>query len=466
MKFNLQLKIAIGSVLMIIALAILSYQYYLTLEQLLDSHFRTESSLRISKNLEAMHLLLKDTETAQRDYVITGNDHYLSSYNQYQFQLENQIKTFEKTIHADSVEAEQAELFDNIKPILFNRIAEQKKIIDLKRNNEAHSLLNNIDSYIRRESLNHISDKIKFMESQEEKHLQKLTTKEADYSKNLIKLVPILAVILAILLLGGAVILILDVNDRQRLQNNLYRMNEELTSTVEALDVSNKELVSLNAGLESFSSTVSHDLRSPANQQSVLVDLFLMKDGNSVSDEGKLYLEKIKISANKMKLLISDLLNFSRLGKAELVKSEINFNEMVNEIIQRQQSLYKIMYKINIITLPIVKGDKGLLNQVWENLISNAFKYSSKVDSPEITINYESQKNEYVFWIEDNGDGFDMSKAQQMFKVFERMHRSDEFEGTGVGLSIVKKIIAKHGGKIWAIAEPKKGAVFSFTLPK
>jgi len=466
MKFNLQFKIAIGSVVMIIALAILSYQYYLTLEQLLDSHFRTESSLRISKNLEAMHLLLKDTEAAQRDYVITGNEHYLNSYNRYQTQLVNQIKTFEKTIHADSVEADQAELFDNIKPILFNRIEEQKKIIFSKRNNKDHPLLHNIDSYERIDSLNHISEKIKFMELQEEKHLQKLTTKEADYSKNIIKFVPILAVILAILLLAGAVVLILDVNDRQRLQNNLSKINEELTSAVEALDISNKELISLNTGLESFSATVSHDLRSPANQQSVLVELFLLKDGNSISDEGKFYLEKIKTSANKMKLLISDLLNFSRLGKAELVKSEIDFNEMVKEIILRHQVLYEIIYKINVTTLPIVRGDKGLLMQAWENLISNAFKYSSKVTAPEITINYESIKNEFIFGIKDNGVGFDMAHAQQMFKAFERMHRSEEFEGTGVGLSIVQKIIAKHGGKIWAIAEPKKGAMFNFTLPK
>ncbi|MDX2191601.1 MAG: ATP-binding protein [Bacteroidota bacterium] len=466
MKFNLQLKIAIGSVLMIITLAILSYQYYRTLEQLIVSHLRSESSLRISKNLEAMHLLLKDSETAHRDYLITGKENYLNPYYHTIFQLENLIKNFEKTIHADSVEIAQANMFDKVKPLLNQRINEQRRAIMLKRKNEVNILLDSIDSDLKREELNQISDIIKKMELDEERHLQQLTVEEAEFSKYLIKLVPILTIIFSLLIIGGAIVLILDVSERQKLQLDLALTNHKLRASIDALDASNKELVSINNSLESFSSTVSHDLRSPANQQAALIELLLLKEGPKISEEGKVYLQKIKISASRMKQLISDLLQFSRLGKKEITTTEVDLNEIVKEIVDHHKAQNSKLYKVTVSPLPIVKADKGLINQVWENLISNAFKYSSKVPTPEIIINYESQKNEFVFGIKDNGDGFDMSKATNLFKVFNRMHRSDEFEGTGVGLSIVQKIVEKHGGKIWAQSEPKKGARFYFTLPK
>ena len=167
-----------------------------------------------------------------------------------------------------------------------------------------------------------------------------------------------------------------------------------------------------------------------------------------------------------MGTLIDELLTFSRLGRKEVQKKEIDMNELTKSVLIELNKSITHIAKIKTGNLHKIKADDGLLKQVMFNLISNAVKYSSKKQNPLIEIFSEEKKDEVIFSIKDNGVGFDMKYYDKLFGVFQRLHKQNEFEGVGVGLAIVQRIIAKHGGKVWAEGKTDEGATFNFSLPK
>ncbi|MFA6007745.1 MAG: ATP-binding protein [Candidatus Shapirobacteria bacterium] len=217
--------------------------------------------------------------------------------------------------------------------------------------------------------------------------------------------------------------------------------------------------------LESFSYSVSHDLRAPLRVIDGYVQILLEDFSSKLDGEGKRVCGVISDSARKMGRLIDDLLAFSRSGKASMELSPIDMAAMARSVfseITTENLRNHIDFSLD--KMPPAMGDPSLIKQVWLNLIGNAIKFSSKKDRPVIAIRSERKGDEVIFSISDNGAGFDMKYAEKLFGVFQRMHSQDEFEGTGIGLAIVQRIIARHGGKIWASAEPGKGAAFYFTL--
>jgi len=199
--------------------------------------------------------------------------------------------------------------------------------------------------------------------------------------------------------------------------------------------------------------------------------MMLKEDFSNVLDaEGNRLLDTITSNARLMGTLIDDLLTFSRLGRKELVRYTVDMNTVVQTCINDLKNQTG-KYAITVHTLPACEADSSLIKQVWLNLIGNAIKYSSKKENPEIEIGAiepanQTEQDYFTYYIKDNGVGFDMKYQDKLFGVFQRLHRLDEFEGTGVGLALVKRIITRHGGDIWAEAEPNKGATFYFTLPK
>jgi light-regulated signal transduction histidine kinase (bacteriophytochrome) len=186
-----------------------------------------------------------------------------------------------------------------------------------------------------------------------------------------------------------------------------------------------------------------------------------------MSEAGKKHLNAIIGSAKKMSDLIDDLLSFSKTGRIELKKTTLNMNQVIEDsLVQFKPSTIdrKIEWKIS--ELPEVFGDYSLMRLVWNNLIDNAIKYTGTKEKAVIQIGFSDEKREIVFFIKDNGIGFDMKYADKLFGVFQRLHSSSQFEGTGVGLANIRRIIVRHGGRTWAEAKPNQGATFYYSVPK
>lgn len=246
-----------------------------------------------------------------------------------------------------------------------------------------------------------------------------------------------------------------DITQRKQAEQEVLVLNEELE----------KRVKERTEEIESFSYSVSHDLRAPLRAVNGYARI-LEEDYNDLFDaEGKRLLEEVQQNAKKMGVLIDDLLAFSRLGRKAIERSEINMTKLTEFAIKEvsQTSVHNARIKLN--TLHPVKADNALIQNVMINLISNAVKYSQKKEDPVIEISSKRGPNDITYSIKDNGVGFDMQYANKLFGVFQRLHTPDEFPGTGVGLAIVSRIITKHGGKIWAEGKVDKGATFYFMLP-
>lgn len=247
-----------------------------------------------------------------------------------------------------------------------------------------------------------------------------------------------------------------DITDVRLADERIRELNNELRSNVVQLESANKEM-------ESFSYSVSHDLRSPLRALNGFARIIEEEYLPSLDDEARRLLGNIRVNAQRMGTLIDDLLAFSRLGRKEVQRSKTDIRQMVDNIVQEMEKSQQHHANICINDLPSADVDHTLIQQVWINLISNAVKYSGKKEKPEIEIGADKINNETVYYVKDNGTGFDMKYSDKLFGVFQRLHSPKEFEGTGVGLAIVQRIVSKHGGSIWADAKVNEGATFYFT---
>ena len=227
-----------------------------------------------------------------------------------------------------------------------------------------------------------------------------------------------------------------------------------------------EEILFLNEELESFTYSVSHDLRAPLRSIHGYSQILIDDYGDKIDEEGKRVTQVIINNAKRMGQLIDDLLDFSRLSRKDLSFSHTNMNQVVNQAI-KELNVNLDDGKITIVINELIptKMDRSMILQVWINLISNAIKYAQQREEIKIEINSYIDKNEICYRISDNGTGFDMKYVDKLFNVFQRLHKIHEYHGTGVGLAIVKRIINKHGGKVWAEGQLNKGATFYFSLP-
>jgi len=247
----------------------------------------------------------------------------------------------------------------------------------------------------------------------------------------------------------------------------MEQMAAEIFQSSQRVQAANAQLEVANKELEAFSYTVSHDLRAPLRAVDGFTEIIMEDFGPQLPEEGRRLLRIVRASAQRMGQLVDDLLAFSRLGRQTLKTQAVNIESLVKASIDELKAhLEGRQIDITLGPLPPAEGDHSLLRQVWLNLISNAVKYTGRRERAQIEISSEGVGGEVVYRIRDNGTGFDMKYAHRLFGVFQRLHRAEDFEGTGVGLAIVQRIIQRHGGRIWVEAVPDRGATFFFTLAR
>ena len=245
------------------------------------------------------------------------------------------------------------------------------------------------------------------------------------------------------------------------------KIAETNTSLEKRVDERTSQLKIINEELEAFSYSISHDLRAPLRHIGGFAELLQKHESIQKEEKAKKHLDTIIASSQVMANLIDDLLSFSRMAREKMILASVDVHQMVLRIISESKATFPDRnLQFHIAPLPAIKADPSMLRQVWVNLISNAVKYTKDRNPALINISVTESPLEYIFSIQDNGAGFDMKYVGKLFGVFQRLHREDEFEGTGIGLANVRRIVHRHGGRSWAEGEPGKGATFYFSLPK
>jgi len=251
-----------------------------------------------------------------------------------------------------------------------------------------------------------------------------------------------------------------DITEQRQREQQIRALNEDLSNRSAELEASNKEL-------EAFAYSISHDLRAPLRHMVGYTELLQKNILSTLDEKSRRYMATILEAAKKMGTLIDDLLAFSRIGRAETRETAINIEQLVKEVlseVQQETDRRKIAWKLS--PLPEVYGDRSMLKLALVNLISNAVKFTRTRSRPEIEIGcVENKKNRTVMFVKDNGVGFDMKYVNKLFGVFQRLHPTEAFEGTGIGLATVQRIIHRHGGRVWAESAVDKGATFYLSVP-
>jgi light-regulated signal transduction histidine kinase (bacteriophytochrome) len=233
------------------------------------------------------------------------------------------------------------------------------------------------------------------------------------------------------------------------------------------LEASNRELASVNRELETFSYSVSHDLRAPLRAIDGFAELLVHDHASTLDPEGQRLLRVIRDNTDRMGALIDNLLRFSQLNRKPLEEGSVDMTALAQSVVEdvrRADGGQGV--EVVIQPLPAARADQALLRQVLTNLVGNAFKFTRKQPHPRIEVGGCTEPREVTYYVRDNGAGFDMRYAAKLFGVFQRLHRVDEFDGTGVGLALVQRIVHRHGGRVWAEGEVDRGATFHFTLPR
>lgn len=436
MKFYLEKRVLVGFFLAFSILVGLAYFLYVnniraskTADMVAHTNevlFHLEQSQSAAFQLEA--LLLK--------YVISGDSSFLRLYQQ---ELASGAKHVVRARELTVDNAEQQTLIDSLRAVGRKKVQYNQRIIKARQESmvAARVLIPSDENGKLQNGITEIIDKMQDLES----HLLKERVEEnKKYQQRFYTSFGILLLTIGVVLALVFLAINGSLNARTQAEERTKQLNQEL---------------------EAFTYSVSHDLRAPLRSVDGYAKVLFEDYGARLDEEGHRVISVIMNNARKMGNLIDDLLEFSRIGRKEITRMAIDMNALVQDVVRTETG--RAVFSID--ELPSVRGDQNLMRQVWVNLISNAVKYSSKHEHPSIAVSSYLNDGHVVFSVKDNGVGFDMQYVHKLFGVFQRLHHTKEFEGTGVGLALVQRIVQKHGGNVWAEGMPDKGATFYFSLP-
>ncbi|MDH4186063.1 MAG: ATP-binding protein [Nitrospira sp.] len=449
-RSSIEKRVLIGFGLVFAGIVVISAISYRNTANLIENSRLDSKSHQLVQLLNSMREALETTEQEHRRYLVTGEESYLKTYRMTVEHTPEYIQYLNKLMIRRP--EQQARIVKLEQLIALQLKAEEAAIV--KREEYGYdAVLDLALSGAAKTELAQIHVVITELEAAEKEALRARVGQSAESTKSTIGLLGLGALLQLVLLASVYFLIHHDVAERRRIA-------AELESRGALLQAANKEL-------EAFSYSVSHDLRAPLRHIDGYAVLLTKAAGESLNDKARRYLQTISDSAKQMGQLIDDLLVFSRMGRQDMLFTTVNLDQLVKTVLHDLRLDLQgraISWTIN--PLPNVLGDPAMLRQVLMNLISNALKFTSTRAEAKIEIGMtKNSPGEVEIFVRDNGVGFDMQYVNKLFGVFQRLHRNDEFEGTGIGLANVRRIIHRHGGRTWAEGTLDQGATIYFSLP-
>ncbi len=433
----------------IVLLVSLGIYAYLRIGKVIASATHLTRASRVVTNAEQLMVRLTAAQTGVRGYVITADESQLEPFHRAEERMSVHFQVLKEATRGNPVQSERV---DQLVQEVDRVMAFADRMVSLRRDEgfeHAKALVMTGEGPAMMEMVRQRTADIQAYEREAFREQNTITAED---------LFRFRMALLALLIAAIAIIVYL-----------FYRINRHLESRtkVEAeLRRASEEITALNKELEGYTYSVSHDLRAPLRSIAGYAQVLREDYADRLDDEGNRVIDVVIRNAHQMGQLIDDLLHFSRVGRKELFKSTCNMDEMVRSVLEELGvEPESPQLQLRVEPLPAAMADAGMIKQVWANLLSNALKYSSKREVAKIEVGCRREAGFLCYFVKDNGVGFNMTYRDKLFGVFQRLHKASEFPGTGVGLALVKRIITRHGGKIWAEAQLNAGATFYFTLP-
>ena len=449
-KWSIENRVLAGFVLVLAILLGIGVVAYKNTVLSVQHSERDRKGRELLKYLELTLQSVEDADWGYRRFLVTGEQSYLTAFGKSQEQTPTYLKLMHDLfLNSPTIQAQLSLLEHHIDTLLQSG----QEGIHLRQQTDFQGIQHLLNFTDRNNNMEALRLRVKEIKQHEHQTLKERTFESMEGTRTTIILLA-LGTFLQFVLLSAVYYLIHhDIRSRRRVAAELLQRG--------------KQLEAANQELEAFSYSVSHDLRAPLRHIDGYASLLEKNVGTSLTEKGQRYLETISESAKQMGSLIDNLLVFSRMGRSELAHTPINMEQLVKEVLHTLRHDIKgrdISWTIGPLT--DVQADPAMLKQVLVNLIANAIKFTKSRPLAQIEIgNVTESSKDIVTFVRDNGVGFDMQYADKLFGVFQRLHRVEEFEGTGIGLANVRRIIHRHGGRTWAESRPNEGATFFFSLP-
>ena len=448
--WSIERRVLAGFGLVFAGIVVISAIAYRNITVLIENSRLDTKSHELVQLLDSVGEALSSAESGHRRYLVTGDESYLISYRTV---VERMPVYLQYLRDLTSEGAEQQDRVATLEQLIARQLGAEAGAIVQREKRGYEGVRHLALSGAAKNEIDGIHRLMTELDSAEQQTLQARVVQSAGSTRNTIALLGLGAVLQFVLLASVYFLIHHDVTERRRVA-------AELQSRGELLQAANQEL-------ESFSYSVSHDLRAPLRHIDGYAALLSKAAGETLNDKARRYLQTISDSAKQMGQLIDDLLVFSRMGRQDMLRTTVNLDQLVEAVLQDfRLDLQGRAISWTMGPLPNVSGDPSMLRQVFANLISNALKFTATRPEAKIEIGVATRSpSEVEIFVRDNGVGFDMQYVNKLFGVFQRLHRNDEFEGTGIGLANVRRIIHRHGGRTWAEGALNQGATFYFALP-